>query len=56
MTALFGLEFNGFIFAYTYSYQSNSVVFDNGGYHQLTLGFNFGCRKQRYDCDCPWIK
>ena len=56
ITPLVGLEFNGFVFAYTYSYQSNSVVFDNGGYHQLTLGFNFGCRKQRYDCNCPWIK
>ncbi len=56
MTALFGLELNGFVFAYTYSYQSNSIVFDNGAYHQLTLGFNFGCRKQKYDCNCPWIK
>ena len=50
ITPLLGLEFNGFVFAYNYSYQSNSVVFDNGGYHQITLGFNFGCRKERYDC------
>ena len=56
ITPLIGLEFEGFVFAYTYSYQSNSIVFDNGGYHQLTLGFNFGCRKTRYDCNCPWIK
>ena len=56
ITPLFGLEFNGLVFAYNYSYQSNSIVFDNGGYHQITLGFNFGCRKQRYDCECPWIK
>ena len=56
ITPLLGLEFNGFVFAYNYSYQSNSVVFDNGGYHQITLGFNFGCRKERYDCECPWIK
>ena len=56
ITPLVGLELNGFIFAYTYSYQSNSIIFDNGGYHQLTLGFNFGCRKQKYDCNCPWIK
>ena len=41
ITPLLGLEFNGFVFAYNYSYQSNSVVFDNGGYHQITLGFNF---------------
>ena len=56
ITPLLGLEFNGFVFAYNYSYQSNSVVFDNGGYHQITLGFNFGCRKERYDCECPLIK
>ena len=56
ITPFVGLEFNSFVFAYTYSYQSNSVVFDNGGYHQFTLGFNFGCKKQRYDCNCPWIK
>ena len=56
ITPLLGLEFNGFVFAYNYSYQSNSVVFDNGGYHQITLGFNFGWRKERYDCECPWIK
>ena len=56
ITPLVGLEFNGFVFAYTYSYQQNSVVFDNAGYHQITLGFNFGCRKQKFDCNCPWIK
>ena len=56
ITPLLGLEFNSFVFAYNYSYQSNSIVFDNGGYHQITLGFNFGCRKEKYDCNCPWIK
>ena len=39
ITPLVGLQFDNFVFAYTYSYQSNSVVFDNGGYHQITLGF-----------------
>jgi len=56
ITPLLGIEVNSFVFAYNYSYQSNSIVFDNGGYHQITLGFNFGCRKERYDCNCPWIK
>jgi type IX secretion system PorP/SprF family membrane protein len=56
VTPLIGMKFNSFVFAYTYSYQSNSVVFDNGGYHQLTLGFDLGCRKDRMDCKCPWIK
>ena len=54
-TPLVGVEYKNFMFAYTYSYQANSVVLDNGGYHQLTLGFNFGCRKEKYDCECPSV-
>ena len=54
-TPLVGIEYNNFMFAYTYSYQANSVVLGNGGYHQLTLGFKFGCRKEKYDCNCPSI-
>ena len=41
ITPFVGVEFNKFVFAYTYSYQSNSVVFRDGGLHQITLGFNF---------------
>ncbi|MDB9712667.1 type IX secretion system membrane protein PorP/SprF [Flavobacteriaceae bacterium] len=55
ITPLVGVDFENFVFAYTYSYQSNSIVFDNGGYHQITLGLNFGCKKQQYDCNCPGI-
>jgi len=54
-TPIVGTEYNNFVFAYTYSYQANSVVFNNGGYHQITLGFNFGCRKEKYDCNCPSV-
>ena len=55
ITPLVGVDFENFVFAYTYSYQSNSIVFDNGGYHQITLGINLGCKKQKYDCNCPGI-
>ncbi|MBK42515.1 MAG: hypothetical protein CMC83_01395 [Flavobacteriaceae bacterium] len=55
ITPLLGVIYNNLMFAYTYSYQSNSIVLDNGGYHQLTLGFNFGCRKEKYDCECPSV-
>ena len=55
ITPLVGLDFQNFVFAYTYSYQTNSIVFDNGGYHQITLGINLGCKKQKYDCKCPSI-
>lgn len=54
-TPILGAEYNNFMFAYTYSYQANSVVFNNGGYHQVTLGYNFGCKKEKYDCECPSV-
>jgi type IX secretion system PorP/SprF family membrane protein len=55
ITPLLGVNLNDFMFAYTYSYQANSVVYNNGGFHQLTLGYNFGCKKERYSCNCPAI-
>ncbi|TDU43809.1 type IX secretion system PorP/SprF family membrane protein [Gelidibacter sediminis] len=55
ITPFIGVDYKNFVFAYTYSYQANSVVFNNGGFHQLTLGYNFNCRKQKYECHCPAI-
>ncbi|HUH26896.1 type IX secretion system membrane protein PorP/SprF [Gelidibacter sp.] len=54
-TPFLGMDYKNFVFAYTYSYQANSVVFNNGGFHQLTLGYNFNCKKVRYDCACPAV-
>ncbi len=54
-TPFIGLNYKKFTFAYTYSHQLNSLVFDNGGLHQITLGFDFSCKKERYDCNCPAI-
>lgn len=54
-TPLVGVNYKNFVFAYTYSYQANSVVFNNGGFHQITLGINFGCRREKYECHCPAI-
>lgn len=54
-TPFIGIDYNNFVFAYTYSYQANSVVFDNGGFHQITLGFNFNCRREKYECNCPAV-
>jgi type IX secretion system PorP/SprF family membrane protein len=54
-TPFIGVDYKNFVFAYTYSYQANSVVFDNAGYHQITLGLNFNCRKEKYDCKCPYV-
>lgn len=55
ITPLLGVNMKDFMFAYTYSYQSNSVVFNNGGFHQITLGYNFGCRREQYSCNCPAV-
>ncbi len=55
ITPFLGLNYKGFVFAYTYSYQANNVVMDNSGYHQVTLGYNFGKSRNRYHCSCPTI-
>ncbi len=41
ITPVVGVTFNKFVFAYTYSYQTGSVRLEKGGFHQLTLGYNF---------------
>ncbi|HZW62390.1 MAG TPA: type IX secretion system membrane protein PorP/SprF [Flavobacteriaceae bacterium] len=54
-TPIVGIDYNNFTFAYTYNYQANSIVFSNGGFHQLTLGYNFNCRREKYSCNCPAV-
>lgn len=54
-TPFIGVDYKNLVFAYTYSYQANSVVFNNAGFHQITIGFNFNCRREKYDCNCPYI-
>jgi hypothetical protein len=55
ITPILGVNLNNFMFAYNYTYQSNAVVFTNGGFHQFTLGYNFGCRRKRFECNCPAV-
>ncbi|MFH4968550.1 type IX secretion system membrane protein PorP/SprF [Gaetbulibacter sp. M240] len=55
ISPILGVNYKNFMFAYTYTYQTNSLVFTNGGFHQFTLGFNFNCRRERYDCNCPAV-
>lgn len=55
LTPFVGINYKAFTVAYTYTYQANNLVFNNGGQHQLTLGYNFACRKEKYECDCPAI-
>ena len=54
-TPIVGVNLNKFMFSYNYSYQSGDIRFDNGGFHQITLGYDFGQSDQGklYDCYCP---
>ncbi|TAI47016.1 type IX secretion system membrane protein PorP/SprF [Flagellimonas allohymeniacidonis] len=54
-TPIVGINWDNFLFSYNYSYQSGDIRFDNGGFHQITLGYDFGQSDQgkRYDCYCP---
>jgi type IX secretion system PorP/SprF family membrane protein len=54
-TSFVGFEYNQFLFAYTYTLQINSIVLSNNGFHQITLGYNFGKNRERYECNCPAI-
>lgn len=42
-TPIVGLNYKNFMISYTYTKQSGEILFDDAGYHQITLGFNFGC-------------
>lgn len=55
ITPFLGIDFKQFVFAYTYTYQANSINFNNGGFHQITLGYNFGCRRKKFECNCPAV-
>ena len=55
ITPFVGLNYKKFVFGYTFSYQVNSIVLSNSGFHQITLGYNFGKSRERYHCKCPAI-
>ncbi len=53
-TPIIGVNINRFLVSYNYSYQSGDIRLDNGGFHQITLGYDFGPeRENRFDCFCP---
>lgn len=55
LTPIVGVNFKNFVFAYTYSQLLGNVNFDNGGFHQITLGINLFCKRDKYECNCPAI-
>jgi len=53
-TPIVGVNINRFLVSYNYSYQSGDIRFADGGFHQITLGYDFGEKTEnRYDCYCP---
>ena len=50
ITPLLGVDYKDFIFSYNYSYQHGDIRFGSGGFHQITLGFNF--LRGSIQCDC----
>ena len=55
ITPIIGINYKNFMFAYTYSALLGNVKFDNGGFHQITLGIDLFCQQDKYDCHCPAI-
>jgi len=55
ITPLVGINYKNFMFAYTYSSLLGDIKFDNGGFHQITLGINLFCEREKYECNCPAI-
>ena len=41
ITSIVGIDIKNFVFAYNYSKPIGDISFGNGGFHQITLGFNF---------------
>ena len=54
LTPIIGVNYNKFMVSYTYTKQSGEILFDDAGYHQITLGYNFGCRPPKRG-GCPNI-
>ena len=48
LTPFFGVTYKQFMVGYTYSKVSGPILFDQGAYHQITLGFNFNCKQEYY--------
>lgn len=55
ITPFVGVNYKNFVVAYTYTTLLGDVKFDNGGFHQITLGLNLFCTRDKYECKCPAI-
>lgn len=51
---IIGVNYNRFMFSYTYTKQTGDLLFDDAGYHQISLGYNLFCKEPR-GAGCPNI-
>ncbi|WP_075342647.1 PorP/SprF family type IX secretion system membrane protein [Tenacibaculum agarivorans] len=49
-----GINFNRFMFSYTYTKQSGEILFSDTGFHQITLGLDLLCKRSGLEA-CPNI-
>ncbi len=56
LTPFIGFYSNKFIISYVYTYQLAENTFSKGGFHQVSLGFNFDCRRREPVLGCPHIR
>lgn len=54
ISPIIGFNFSSTLISYTYSKQLDDIVLSDGGFHQITLGFNLLCREPRLSA-CPNI-
>jgi type IX secretion system PorP/SprF family membrane protein len=54
-TPILGVNYKNYMFSYTYSSLLGNIKFDNGGFHQFTLGVNLFCKPEKYHCNCPAV-
>ncbi len=55
ITPIIGVNYKKYMFSYTYSALLGNIKFDNGGFHQFTLGVNLFCKPEKYHCNCPAV-
>ncbi len=54
LTPIIGINYKNYMFSYTYTKQTGDILFDDAGYHQISLGINLFCKAPRTN-GCPNI-
>ncbi len=56
LSPIAGFYFKNFIISYVYTHQLSGRAFTPGGFHQISLGYNFGCKTIDPTYGCPHIR